>query len=313
MKIKKACVISGGGAWGAYGGGTLARINANYDLVVGVSTGSLLAPLVGLKEWEILKNAYTSIDNKNIFDLPWYKPTPITKSGKIRKFSILMTLLFGHKSMYSSNALRKTIDDYFTENHFRDLQKQKKEILVGTQNYAQSPSKIHYFSSLDEEFEDFKDWMWCSANLPFFTSLVKKCWRDDSGNFHVGLWGDGGLTDLIGINQLIGKGFDEIDIILHRIKNIDIYEGRRISNLIENIASNINAMKYDIEFECFYEKIKILNRQGAKVNIYWLPRKLSLNSMIFNPNEMSKWWDEGYKTAYDSNRIETFQRINRTY
>jgi hypothetical protein len=65
--------------------------------------------LVGLKEWEILKNAYTSIDNKNIFDLPWYKPTPITKSGKIRKFSILMTLLFGHKSMYSSNALRKRL------------------------------------------------------------------------------------------------------------------------------------------------------------------------------------------------------------
>lgn len=313
MGTKKACVISGGGAWGAYGGGTLARINGDYDLIVGVSTGSLLAPLVALNEWEILKSAFTSIDNKNIFDLPWYKPTPTTRTGKIRKFSILMTVLFGHRSVYSSNALRKTIDDYFTENQFNELQKLRKEILVGTQNHAQSPSKIHYFSSLNENYEDFKDWMWCSANFPFFTSLVKKGWRDDDGNFHVGLWGDGGLTDLIGINQLMGRGYKEIDIILHRTKIIDIYEGRKINNLMENVTSSINAMRYDIEFECFYEKIRKLNRQGSKITIYWLPRKLSQNSMVFNPKDMSDWWEEGYKTAFDLNRMQVFEPITWKY
>jgi NTE family protein len=311
MEIKKACIISSGGAWGAFGGGTLARINKNYDTIVGVSTGSLLAPLAALKEWELLKAGYTNVTNKDIFDSHWYKPYPISKTGNIKILPIIITLLLRQKSICTSNALRKTIDKFFPEQYFNELKKQNKEIFVGTQNFAQVPSKIHYFSSLNEDYENFKDWMWCSANFPFFTSLVKKSWNNETRSFHVGLWSDGGLTDLVGINQLKDKGFNEIDIILHRTKNIDIYEGKRINTLMENITTSINAMRYDIEFEYFYDRIKKLNRQGVKVTVYWLPRKLSSNSMIFNQEEMLGWWEEGYNTALDSNRIEVFQPITK--
>lgn len=306
---KHAALLSGGGSWGAYGGGTLARINGDYDVVVGVSTGALLAPFTALKEWELLKYYYTNVNDDNIFDNCWYKGKPITKKGKIRKIPIIMTLLFGQKTICTSNNMRKTLDKFFPEQYFNELRKQKKEILVGTQNYAQVPSKIHYFSSLNEEYEEFKDWMWCSANFPFFTSLVKKSWHDDMGNFHLGLWSDGGISDLIGIDQLMDCGYKNITIILHRTRIIDKFEGRRIDNLMENITTNINVMRYDIEFEYFYEKIKKLNQQGAKVTIYWLPRKLSTNSMVFNKEEMASWWEEGYNTAFDKNRIEIFEPL----
>jgi hypothetical protein len=102
------------------------------------------------------------------------------------------------------------------------------------------------------------------------------------------------------------KGFKEIDIILHRTRPIEKLEGNIVNNLMDNITTSINAMRYDIEFEYFYERIKRLNKQGAKVTIYWLPRKLSENSMIFNKKKMAAWWDEGYDTAFDSNRIEIF-------
>ena len=155
--------------------------------------------------------------------------------------------------------------------------------------------------------------MWCSANFPLFTSLVKKCWNNETGSFHIGLWCDGGLTDLVGINQLKNKGFDEIDILLHRPKCIDVYEGNKINTIMENAITSINAMRYDIEFESFYDNIKKLNHQGSKVTIYWLPRRLSLNSMIFNREEMLSWWEEGYDTALDPKRIEVFEPIvNRT-
>lgn len=311
MEIKKGCVISGGGSWGAYGGGTLARINGSYDTIVGVSTGSLLAPLAALKEWELLKIGYTNVNADDIFDSCWYKGEPLSKNGKIKKLAIIMTLFLGHESVYTSNALRKTIDKFFPKQYFDELQFQKKEILVGTQNFAQIPSKIHYFSSLNESYEEFKDWMWCSANFPYFTSLVKKSWRDKIGNFHVGLWSDGGLTDLIGINQLNNKGFSEVDIILHRTKAINTLEGKKINTLIDNVTTSLDAMRYDIEFESFYERIKRLNRQGTKVTVYWLPRKLSSNSMIFNEKEMSAWWDEGYETAFNPDRIEIFEPMKR--
>lgn len=313
MRIKKACVISGGGSWGAYGGGTLARINGDYDTIVGVSTGSLLAPLAALREWELLKEGYTSVDNNDIFDTCWYKGKPLTKKGKLQKFAVVMTLIMGQKSICTSNALRKTINKFFSKEHFEELRQQKKEILVGTQNFAQIPSKIHYFSSMDEQYEDFKDWVWCSANFPFFTSLVKKSWRDDVGNFHVGSWSDGGLTDLVGLDQLSMRAYKEIDIVLHRTKKVDVFEGNKIHNLMDNVTTSINTMRYDIEFEYFYEKIKRLNKQGAKVTVYWLPRKLSANSMVFNKEEMSAWWDEGYDTAFDADRVEVFEATKKRF
>jgi len=313
MIVKKACVISGGGSWGAFGGGTLARINKNYNTVVGVSTGSLLAPLAALKEWELLKMAYTNVNNKNIFDSCWYKGKPLSKTGKLNKLPVIMTLMLGQKSICTSNVLRKTIDQFFPEECFDELLHQKKEIFVGTQNFAQIPSKIHYFSSMNEEYEEFKDWMWCSANFPFFTSLVKKSWRDNLGNFHVGSWSDGGLTDLVGLDQLSMKGYKEIDIILHRTKSMDNFEGNKINTLMDNVTTSINAMRYDIEFEYFYEKIKRLNKQGSKVTIYWLPRKLSKNSMVFNEKEMSAWWDEGYETAFNPDRIEVHESTKREF
>lgn len=311
MNVKKAALISGGGSWGAFGGGTLARIDRDYDLIVGVSTGSLLAPLAAIRDWEILKEGYTSVDNNDIFDRCWYKGKPLSKRGKLRKIPILMTLLLGQKSICTSNAMRKTIDRFFSEDNFNELRKLDKEILVGTQNYARIPSRIHYFSSQDVEYEDFKDWMWCSANFPFFTSLVKKSWNNETGSFHMGLWSDGGLTDLIGINQLMMKGFKEIDIVLHRTRPVEKLEGNIINNLLDNVTTSINAMRYDIEFEYFYERIRRLNKQGAKVTVYWLPRKLSTNSMIFNCEEMSAWWEEGYNTALDQNRIEVFPAISK--
>lgn len=311
MVIKKACVISGGGSWGAFGGGTLARINKNYNTIIGVSTGSLLAPLTALREWELLKIAYTGVNNNDIFDSCWYKGKPLTKTGKINKLPVIMTLLLAQKTVFTSNVLRKTIERFFNQEYFKELQIQRKEILVGTQNFSQIPSKIHYFSSMDEKYEEFLDWMWCSANFPYFTSLVKKSWKDSLGNFHVGLWGDGALTDLVGLDQLSMRGYKEIDIILHRTKSNDNFEGNRINSLMDNVRTCVSAMRYDIEFEYFYEKIKRLNKQGSKVTVYWLPRKLSTNSMVFNRKEMTAWWDEGYDTAFNSDRIEVFEPTKR--
>jgi predicted patatin/cPLA2 family phospholipase len=310
MAKKKAALISGGGSWGAYGGGTLQKINGNYDTVIGVSTGSLMSPYTALQEWEMLKLAYTSINNENVFDKKWYKPYPLTKKGKLKKLPIIITLILGQNSIATSKNLRKEIDRYFPESFFNDLKKSNKEVLVGSQNYAEIPSKIHYFSSNEENFEDFKDWMWCSANFPFYTSLVKKGWRDFEGNFHIGYWSDGGLTDLIGLEQLNGYDYKEIDIVLHRTLPEKKFEGNKVCNLMDNVTTSINAMRYEIEFEYFRKRIAELNKEGAKITVYWLPRKLSANSMVFNQKEMSEWWEEGFNTAFDENRVEIFEPTN---
>ena len=99
MANNRALLISGGGSWGAFGGGTLARINADYDTIVGVSTGNLLGAFIAVKEWEILKTKYTSIKNEDVFDRYWYKPMPLNKNGKINKFAVIISLLLNQKSV----------------------------------------------------------------------------------------------------------------------------------------------------------------------------------------------------------------------
>lgn len=313
MRKKKALLISGGGSWGAFGGGTLARINKKYDTVVGVSTGSLLAPHTALREWELLKLGYTTSHSNYHFDKCWYKGKPLSKKGKFRKLPIIMTLLLGQKSIYTSNALRKRIDKFFPERYFNELIEQNKDVRVGVLNFAENPSKIHYFNSMDETYEDFKDWIWCSASFPFYGSLTKKSWRDSQGNFHVGQWSDAGLGDLIGLRELSGRGYKEIDIVLHRTRTQEKFEGGRVHNLMENIDASIRGMRYDIDFERFYDKIRELNMEETKITIYWLPRKLSNNPIRYDKKEMTAWWEEGYETAFDPDRVEVFEPIKRKF
>lgn len=309
MRKKNALIISGGGAWGAYGGGTLARLDKDYETVVGISTGALLAPFSALKRWDLLKEAYTSINQSNIFDKFWYKPYPINKKGKIRKLPIILSLIFGDKTIATSENLRKLIDEYFTQDIYDQLIQENKDVIVGVQNYAQDPSILHNFNINEEKFEDFKDWMWASANAPFFTSLMNKSWKDNYGNFHVGQWTDGGLTEFVSFGPIISSPhkYDEVDIIIHRNKKPIKYEGHGVDSFIQNITRGIEAMRYDIEFENFYRKIDHITRRGTTVKLYWLPRKLSPNSLMFNQKLMNEWWEEGYETAQDPDRIDIFK------
>lgn len=311
--MRRGLLISGNGSWDAYGNGTLARINNNYDIVVGMSTGSLSAPMVALNQWEMLRNGNDLIKMSDVFDIGWYKIKPVDKNGRIRKFPIIITLLLGNKTIYTSNRLRRSLDYYLTEDYYDELRHENKEILVGSQNYSRIPPKIQFFSSMIESCEEFKDWMWCSANFPFYGSLVKKSWRDLYGNFHVGRWNGGVLTDLDGLNQLINKDLDEVDIILHRPRLEEKLEGNHIHSLIEYVTSSIQSLRNDYETQYFYDKIRELNKNGTRVRVFWLPRKLSTNPMAYDNDEMNAWWDEGYATAFEPRRLEIYEPIARKF
>src|SRR5690242_16435662 len=110
--MKRALIISGGGAFGAYGAGTLAAINKDYDIVAGISTGALMSPLVALKKWNVLKTAYTSVNNDKIFDKKWYRPHVFNKKGKLNVLSIFYVLImrmFGRKNSLNSLATTKNM------------------------------------------------------------------------------------------------------------------------------------------------------------------------------------------------------------
>jgi predicted acylesterase/phospholipase RssA len=123
MATKKGLVISGGGAYGAYGVGTIAGLDKDYDVVAGVSTGALMGALVMLKKWDTLKDAYTSVNQKSIFDSKWYRPNVFKKNGKLNLLSVLyviITRMFKKNiTLATTNAMRKLIDKFLTKKILR--------------------------------------------------------------------------------------------------------------------------------------------------------------------------------------------------
>ena len=92
-KKKTALAISGGGSWGAWGGGTIQGLieckGKDYDIVVGASTGSLLSPLSAMGELDRLREVYTSVTQKDIFNV-----NPFNKKGEINIWNVLWRVVF---------------------------------------------------------------------------------------------------------------------------------------------------------------------------------------------------------------------------
>ena len=93
--------LSGGGPNGAYGAGLLcgwtkAGDRPEFDIVVGISTGSLIGPyaFLGPAYDEQLKKGYTTVSDKDIFKKRW-----------------MLSVLFGADSVASSEPLAKLITE----------------------------------------------------------------------------------------------------------------------------------------------------------------------------------------------------------
>lgn len=319
-EVKKGLIISGGGAFGAYGAGTLAAINKDYDVVAGISTGAMMSPLVALKKWDILKEAYTSVTDDQIFDKKWYRPHVFNKKGKLNVLSVLYVLInrtFGRRSSLNSlattNNMRKLIDKFVTEENYNEIKTLNKEIVVGAVNLNEKPASVHYFSTCDEKmtFEDFKDWMWASANAPFVASIIEKKWFDEEDEkWYMGEWTDGGLTEIAPFDYVLQKGIKEVDIIMHREKPIKEKELQLSEDFLQVVERGIGAMRYDIETKDgkFNEIMANFAKENdVKIRVIWIPRRLAPNSMLFDKETMLKWYEEGFNSANDPARIDIYE------
>lgn len=293
---KRGLCISGGGAWGACGAGTLAALNKEYDLISGVSTGSLMAPLVALREWDRLKTAYTSVSQADIFSV-----NPFQVNGKINVWNALWRLAAGKKTLGESQALRKTLDRFLTAEDFLRLNALGKEVIVACQETSFSPERIYYFSSTDTQPADFLDWMWASANAPVVTSLLYKALP----NGIVGEFCDGGVSELISLTELLKRGATEIDVILHRFPAEPGSKGF-VKDFFHNVLRLFSIQRHELEDNDLMAGLSSAQIRRCIVTVYYLPCRLSDNSLLFDQAKMEEWYQLGYRTALFPERKHTF-------
>jgi NTE family protein len=290
-----ALVISGGGSKGAFAGGVaeylIKECGGNYDLYVGSSTGSLLVSHLALGKVDEIKELFTNCTQRDIFNI---NPFIIKyKDGntqiKINHFNILRTFLMRKKTFGESKNLRKLIKNVLTLEDYKELKKTKKEVLVTVSNLTTYKKELK--SNLNYDYRDFIDWIWASSNyVPFMSLMVKNGFE----------YADGGFSAHTPIQTAIDKGATAIDVIVLETKEF-----------VKNSTPSTNAFSSSMKVfshmvdQIYYNDISIGKLKGnikdVQIRFFHLPRVITETPLVFNPEEMKEWWQEGYEHAKDVN------------
>jgi len=292
----KALVISGGGSKGAFAGGVAQYLIENkkhdYDIFIGTSTGSLLVTHLALKNIEKIKDVYTSVTQDDIFNSC---PFSIKKKKggietiKINHFNVIMNFLRGSKTFGESQNLKDLILKTISEDDFMELKNGNKDVVVTVSNL--SLNHVEYKSIKDFDYEEFCEWVWVSCNYTPFMTLVKKNGCE---------YADGGLGNMVPIEEAVKRGATQVDAI---ILQTEITQFNRMPSLNPfSLLTNMFAFMLDrIENQNIKIGKFVASNHNAIINFYYTPTVLTTNSLIFEKDKMTKWWQSGFDFAKHKN------------
>ena len=291
----KALVISGGGSKGAFAGGLAEYLitvqKREYKIFIGSSTGSLLVPLLAIGKLGKLKTVFTSVTQEDIFN---NCPFIIKKVNGVYKTSInhwgILKMFFKKKKTFGeSENLRKLISYAITEADFEEIQNLQHEVIVAVSNLT--TMAVEYKDSKECTYNDFCEWIWASTSLVPFMSLIEK------NGFE---YADGGMGDVVPIYHAIQKGATDIDVIV--LKTTGNLKNRYpVRNAFDLTTRVFDFMLKQIgKDDITIGRLEGLNK-NVKLNFYHPPEDLTSNSLIFDPEQMKKWWDYGFEVGKENN------------
>jgi len=298
----RALVISGGGSKGAFAGGVaqylMQELGHNYDLFLGTSTGSLLISHLALQKIQKIKEVYTSVDQDSIFsNCPFVIQNKygVANIG-INHWNVLKNFYRGSKTFGESLNLLELIKNTITPEEFEILKSGPKDIVVTVSNL--SLNTVEYKSIKDFEYEDFCEWIWISCNYTPFMSLVRKEGCE---------YADGGLGSMVPIEEAIMRGATEVDaIILHT--EVTHFNRMPSKNAFSLLTSMFAFMLDRIERQNIRIGKYVANNNNAIINLYYTPTVLTTNSLIFDKDKMTTWWEKGFEFAKTKNvEISAFE------
>lgn len=288
----RALVISGGGSKGAFAGGVaqflIEEAKHKYDMFIGTSTGSLLVSHLALGKIIKLKETFTNVNQKTIFNnSPFFiRNKNNIDSVSMNHFNILKNFIRGRKTFGESKNLRKNLTKLITKSEFDELKKLQKKIYFTVSNL--STNKVEFPDLYSNNYDDYLDWIWISCNFVPFMSLVKK------NNYE---YADGGFGSVIAIEHAINNGAKHVDAIILQTKT------QQINRLPSRNPFDLLSSVFDFMTDrIMKENIKLgelsARMNDATVRYFFIPKILTTNSLIFNKIKMNKWWNEGYNYAH---------------
>lgn len=280
---KRALVVSGGGAKGAFAGGLAHKLyerGHRWDKYYGTSTGALLNTLIPLNDFDGLKDIYTNVNNRSIFDKP-----PFNQKGRLNIFRAIWRAITGRTSIGRARNLRKLITSTYTEKKHDEIITRGKHICACVTNY--SKGHVEYAYNTEHEYETFVDYVFASASVPIAMDLV-----EINGQEYL----DGGVMEHVPLQQAIKDGADEVDVIVLRPNYNELEMYWESKNMVNVVMRSMQLMMKEIsESDLIVGKLKNELNKNVLINLYYVPHDLTGNSLVFNPKTMKIWWETGYE------------------
>lgn len=274
----KTLVVSGGGSWGAYTVGRMLVDKIDYDMAIGCSTGSLIAPFALLGKYDLLKDAYSSIDNNNIFNFNVFN-----KKGKFSIFKALYRIITGKKTLGEHLPLLDLIKKYYTIDIHNEILASKKELYITVCNITNQYKSTEYISPKDHDYDTFIKYIWASCSVPVVTSIV---------NINDNEYVDGGTTEGVPLLFAVLKGSEYIDVYLHEVEIKKDDKSSKICDIFHLFTRIINVLRREMrndDLGAYYMD----KYSTAKLNLKFMPKNLDKSPLYFNKQIMSLWIKEG--------------------
>lgn len=321
MKNKRALVLSGGGAKGAFAAGAIKylmiELGLSFDIVVGTSTGALIAPLVAIKDISNLVNLYENVENQDIL-----KDKPD-----------LFAFLFSD-SLNESAPLKNLIYRFLgNRERYKSLVDSPIEIFVTLVNMQSG--EIEYGNQHRDKKEVFLKKILASASIPV---MMPPVWI---GKYQ---YVDGGVKEIAPLSKVIDEGATHIisiilspDKIYRRPINkiytnsmdilkrtLELLTDEIVDNDLKMVAlyskaiHNLNQIRKnarqrlgltDSEIRKLFTGLENPFRDKITIEITTIrpDEELMESSLNFNPDQMREMVDKGYKKAKEVVRQEIEQ------
>jgi predicted patatin/cPLA2 family phospholipase len=297
--------VSGGGSNGAFGAGLLVGWTAagnrpNFDLVTGISTGSLIAPFafLGPAHDDKLRESYTTISGKDIY----------------KKKSILGAVT--SESAADNAPLRNLVAKYVDETLVAEIAAEHakgKRLLIGTTNIDAERPVIWDIGSIASSGESgrlalIRDILVASASIPgLFPPISIKVTADGTqyDEMHV----DGGTTNQVFLapSNLSSKKIDQATGVKRKRTVYVIRNGKvapewsAVKPKLASIAGkSVSALIKTQGIGDLYRIYTGTVREGIDFNVIWVPDSFTMKEPTpFDPTYMKALFELGYETGKD--------------
>ena len=109
-------------------------------------------------------------------------------------------------------------------------------------------------------------------------------------------YADGGLGCIIAIEEAIRRGATHVDAIILYTK---FQQTNRVHsrNAFDALGSVFGFISDQIEYQNLKIGTLVAHEKNVKLRLFYTPRVLTTNSLVFEKNKMSGWWQEGWLNA----------------